>query len=162
MDQRCGLLWIDVPERADGSDADFYSLVPVIEKSIGTGAGSCAAERFSSALLQKSIAENADESAAFPSQNTHIFIEGDNYPALKCLCESRRGKIDAIYIDPPYNTGSDFTYTDSRFLRRLPDGSFAGKNDPARHSAWLSFMSRACACARTFERTRLHFYFDRR
>ena len=148
MDQRCGLLWIDVPERADGSDASQFSLVPVIEKSIGTDAAGFAADRFSPALPQKSIAENADESAAFPSKNAHIFIEGDNYPALKCLCKSRREKIDAIYIDPPYNTGSDFTYNDSRFLRRLPDGSFAGKNDPARHSAWLSFMSRRLALAR--------------
>ena len=126
-DQRCGLLWIDVPERADGSDADLYSLVPVPEKA---------------------IFENADKGAASSSQSAHIFIEGDNYPALKCLCKSRRNAIDAIYIDPPYNTGSDITYNDSRFLRRLPDGSLISKNDSARHSAWLSFMSRRLELAR--------------
>ena len=126
-DQRCGLVWIDVPERADGSDAEHYSLVPVPEKA---------------------IFENADKGAASSSQSAHIFIEGDNYPVLKCLCKSRRNAIDAIYIDPPYNTGSDFTYKDSRFLRRLPDGSLISKNDPARHSAWLSFMSRRLELAR--------------
>ena len=126
-DQRCGLLWIDVPERTDGSDADLYSLVPVLEKT---------------------IFENADKGAASSSQSAHIFIEGDNYPVLKCLCKSRHNAIDAIYIDPPYNTGSGITYNDSRFLRRLPDGAFVRKNDPARHSAWLSFMSRRLELAR--------------
>jgi adenine-specific DNA-methyltransferase len=79
----------------------------------------------------------------------HLFIEGDNYPAMKCLLGEWRGKISLIYTDPPYNTGSgSFTYSDSRFLTRLPDGTRAEKNSPVRHSAWLSFMQRRLAVAR--------------
>jgi len=44
---------------------------------------------------------------------THILIEGDNYHALTCLNYTHKGKIDVIYIDPPYNTGNDgFKYKD--------------------------------------------------
>ena len=58
----------------------------------------------------------------------HLLIEGDNYPVLKKLAEQFTGKINLIYIDPPYNTGNDFTYHDD----------FASGDD--KHSAWLSFM----------------------
>ena len=71
-----------------------------------------------------------------PLQNGHTFIEGDNYPVLKKLYNSYYKKIDLIYIDPPYNTGNDFTYNDD----------FAMGAD--RHSAWLSFMSRRLKAAR--------------
>lgn len=43
----------------------------------------------------------------------NIYIEGDNLDALKLLQETYLGKIKLIYIDPPYNTGSDFIYADS-------------------------------------------------
>ena len=62
--------------------------------------------------------------------DTHLFLEGDNYPVLKKLADDFTGKINLIYIDPPYNTGNDFTYNDN----------FAAGED--RHSAWLSFMQR--------------------
>ena len=42
----------------------------------------------------------------------NIYIEGDNLDALKLLQETYLGKIKMIYIDPPYNTGSDFVYED--------------------------------------------------
>ena len=74
---------------------------------------------------------------------THILIEGDNYHALTCLNYTHRNKIDVIYLDPPYNTGSDgFTYKDKRFLEEYPDGTPIPKNHPLRHSAWLSFMQK--------------------
>lgn len=51
--------------------------------------------------------------------------------------------MDVIYIDPPYNTGSDgFTYKDKRFLDKYPDGTQLPKNHPLRHSSWLSFMDK--------------------
>jgi adenine-specific DNA-methyltransferase len=51
---------------------------------------------------------------------------------LKLLEKTHKGKIDVIYIDPPYNTGNtDFAYEDSKI----------GKDDGYRHSKWLSFMS---------------------
>ncbi len=63
---------------------------------------------------------------------THILIEGDNYHALTALNYTHAGKIDVIYIDPPYNTGNkDFVYNDR----------FVDKEDAYRHSKWLSFMA---------------------
>ena len=43
----------------------------------------------------------------------NLYIEGDNLEVLKLLQESYLGKIKMIYIDPPYNTGSDFVYKDN-------------------------------------------------
>ncbi len=63
---------------------------------------------------------------------TNILIEGDNYHALSVLNYTHRGKIDVIYIDPPYNTeNNDFKYNDT----------FIDKNDNYRHSKWISFMN---------------------
>lgn len=45
----------------------------------------------------------------------NIYIEGDNLDALKLLQETYLGKVKMIYIDPPYNTGSDFVYDDDFF-----------------------------------------------
>ena len=74
---------------------------------------------------------------------THILIEGDNYHALTCLNYTHKEKIDLIYIDPPYNTGSDgFRYRDKRVLETFPDGTEVPKDHPLRHSYWLSFMSK--------------------
>ncbi|MDP5038881.1 MAG: hypothetical protein NWP80_00365, partial [Candidatus Gracilibacteria bacterium] len=55
---------------------------------------------------------------------TNIIIEGDNYHSLSCLKYTHSGKIDVIYIDPPYNTGKDFIYNDR----------FVDKEDTYRHS----------------------------
>ena len=69
----------------------------------------------------------------------HILIEGDNLEALATLAYTHEGKIDVIYIDPPYNTGNkDFIYNDS----------YVDKEDSYRHSKWLSFMSRRLKIAR--------------
>lgn len=63
----------------------------------------------------------------------NFIIEGDNLASLKLLEKTRRGAIDLIYIDPPYNTGkNDFAY----------DDSFVDENDTFRHSKWLSFMEK--------------------
>lgn len=69
----------------------------------------------------------------------HILIEGDNLEALTALAYTHEGKIDVIYIDPPYNTGNkDFVYNDS----------FVDKEDSYRHSKWLSFMSKRLRIAK--------------
>ena len=66
-------------------------------------------------------------------KSTNILIEGDNYHALSVLNYTHKGKIDFIYIDPPYNTGNeDFKYNDK----------FVDREDAYRHSKWLSFMAR--------------------
>jgi len=80
---------------------------------------------------------------------THILIEGDNYHSLTCLNYTHKNKIDLIYIDPPYNTGSDgFRYKDKRVLDKYPDGSEVPKDHPLRHSYWLSFMSKRLELAK--------------
>lgn len=61
----------------------------------------------------------------------NFLIEGDNLASLKLLEKTHKGKIDFIYIDPPYNTGSpDFKY----------DDTIVAKEDSFRHSKWISFM----------------------
>lgn len=66
----------------------------------------------------------------------NILIEGDNYHALSVLNYTHKGKIDIIYIDPPYNTGSEnFIYNDNRYVTVQED-------DPYKHSKWLSFIRR--------------------
>ena len=68
----------------------------------------------------------------------NFLIEGDNLASLQLLEKTHKGKIDIIYIDPPYNTGrKDFIY----------DDSFVDINDTFRHSKWLSFMERRLYCS---------------
>ena len=74
-----------------------------------------------------------------PNAPNHIIIEGDNLEALSALAYTHEGKIDVIYIDPPYNTGKkDFIYNDS----------FVDHEDTYRHSKWLSFMSKRLRIAK--------------
>ena len=62
----------------------------------------------------------------------NFLLEGDNLHSLKLLEKTHKGKVDVIYIDPPYNTGNkDFIYNDE----------FVGREDSFRHSTWLSFLS---------------------
>lgn len=69
----------------------------------------------------------------------HILIEGDNLETLTALSYTHAGKIDVIYIDPPYNTGNkDFIYNDS----------FVDKEDGYRHSKWLTFMDKRLKIAK--------------
>lgn len=66
-----------------------------------------------------------------PDQGTNLIIEGDNYHALSVLNYTHAGKIDVIYIDPPYNTGAaDWKY----------NNDYIDINDMFRHSKWLSMM----------------------
>jgi len=67
-----------------------------------------------------------------PLKPTNILIEGDNYHALSVLNYTHQGKVDVIYIDPPYNTGAkDWRY----------NNDYVDKNDTYRHSKWLSMMN---------------------
>lgn len=69
----------------------------------------------------------------------NLLIEGDNYHSLAVLNFTHQCKIDVIYIDPPYNTGNkDFIYNDK----------FIDKEDPFRHSKWLSFMEKRLRLAK--------------
>ena len=69
----------------------------------------------------------------------NFLIEGDNLASLQLLEKTHKGKIDLIYIDPPYNTGNrDFIY----------DDAFVDKTDLFSHSKWLSFIERRLRLAK--------------
>jgi len=69
----------------------------------------------------------------------NIIIEWDNFHSLSALSYTHKGKIDVIYIDPPYNTwNKDFIYNDR----------FVDKEDSYRHSKWLSFMNKRLKLAK--------------
>ncbi len=70
---------------------------------------------------------------------TNLLIEGDNYHALSVLNYTHKGKIDVIYIDPPYNTkNKDFIYNDK----------IVDPEDSFKHSKWLSFMEKRLMLAK--------------
>ena len=123
---RYGLVWEDVPE---AFEKDAEHKIPILEE-----------------VKDKAI-KNDD------GKPTHILIEGDNYHALQCLNYTHRGKVDVIYIDPPYNTGATdgqdpFIYRDKRVLDKFPNGKSVPKDSPLRHSYWLSFMSKRLELAK--------------
>lgn len=76
--------------------------------------------------------DNARKIVADKQAPYNFLLEGDNLHSLKLLEKTHKGKIDVIYIDPPYNTGAkDWKY----------NNDFVDSNDTFRHSKWLSFMS---------------------
>ena len=70
---------------------------------------------------------------------TNILIEGDNYHALSVLNYTHQGKVDVIYIDPPYNTGNKSWKYNNQYVE---------KDDAYKHSKWLSFMSKRLRLAK--------------
>jgi adenine-specific DNA-methyltransferase len=68
----------------------------------------------------------------------HSVINAENYHALEALLFTHEGRIDAIYIDPPYNTGSEWIYNDN----------YVAADDLYKHSKWLAFMERRLVLAR--------------
>ena len=101
-----GLVWEDTTENAY---EDLRTEVPVMYED-----------------KSKAIINGSD----YPN---HVIIEGENLKALTDLCYTHAGKIDVIYIDPPYNTGNkDFVYNDQ----------FIERENSYKHSKWLSFISR--------------------
>ena len=108
-----GLVWEDKPEAVEDK---MQEELPVLKE-----------------VKERAIISDA------PDAPNHILIEGDNLEALTTLAYTHEGKIDVVYIDPPYNTGNkDFVYNDS----------YVDKEDSYRHSKWLSFMSRRLKIAK--------------
>lgn len=83
-------------------------------------------------VLDKAISKAGND------EPTHLLIEGDNYHSLSVLNYTHAGKIDVIYIDPPYNKDKEFIYNDN----------YVDKEDSFRHSKWLSFMSKRLTLAK--------------
>lgn len=99
------------------------------------------------------------------SENKHsenVYISGDNLDALKHLLKSYAGQVKCIYIDPPYNTGTDgfvyndrFSFTSEQLQKRLSVDEEEAKRildmtsrGSSTHSAWLMFMSPRLQLAR--------------
>mgnify|MGYP000020588725 FL=1 len=84
-------------------------------------------------LVSTGKVENGDD------KPYHTVINGENYHALKALTFTHKGKIDAIYIDPPYNSGArDWKY----------NNDYVESEDNYRHSKWLAFMERRLLIAK--------------
>lgn len=81
------------------------------------------------------------EIAARPGAGYNFLLEGDNLHSLYLLEKTHKGKIDVIFIDPPYNTGgkNDFIY----------DDCIVDSNDAFRHSKWCSFISKRLNIAKS-------------
>lgn len=110
--KKYGLIWEEHEERVD---IEMLTKVPVFSE---------AQDR--EILCNKDVPYN-------------FLLEGDNLHSLKLLEKTHKGKIDVIYIDPPYNTGNkDFVY----------DDAFVDALDGFRHSKWLSFISERLRIAR--------------
>lgn len=115
--KKYGLVWEDKPEEVE---EQLRENLPVLKE-----------------VKEKAILAPAE--ALEGEAPNHILIEGDNLHALTALTFTHEGKIDVIYIDPPYNTGNkDFKYNDT----------FVDKEDSYRHSKWLSFMDKRLRIAK--------------
>lgn len=100
----------------------------------------------------KTLRAQPEESVNF-EKSENLFITGDNLEALKLLQESYLGKIDMVYVDPPYNTGDDFVYKDNFRKDQVSSDIAEGaidengnrliKNEKSSgryHSDWLTMM----------------------
>jgi adenine-specific DNA-methyltransferase len=87
---------------------------------------------------------HADKGVGEPSLDGNLVIHGDNLHALKALLPMYAGKVDCIFIDPPYNTGhEDWSYNDnvnSPMIKQWLDDNPVGEDDTLRHDKWMSMM----------------------
>ena len=85
--------------------------------------------------------DTSREIAALPDGDYNFLLEGDNLHSLYLLEKTHKGRIDVIFIDPPYNTGSknDFIY----------DDCIVDSNDTFRHSKWCSFIYKRLCIAKS-------------
>lgn len=112
--QKLGLVWRDIPEDVE---TRLRAEIPVL-------------------IHEKEL----DVPGAVPSDQAHILIEGDNLHALHVLQATHRSRVDVIYIDPPYNTGSKSWMYNNNYI---------DKDDAFRHSKWLSFMNKRLILAKS-------------
>ena len=140
------------PEVVDGDEAYEFTWV-----------GKKAAIVEANKPIRKTLRPCVEESKDW-NTTENLYIEGDNLEVLKLLQESYLGKVKMIYIDPPYNTGSDrFVYPDSYMMGadEYEDGigfydengnrNFMENNssDPRFHSKWCSMVYQRLMLARS-------------
>lgn len=134
----------------DKNAARLLSFVTELEKEVGSKKYGLVFEEHKERVdieLEENIPVLKENGKRFIDNGgeMNFLIEGDNLAALKLLEKTHRGKVDLIYIDPPYNTGNkDFIYNDS----------FVDKNDGYRHSKWLSFMEKRLKLAKSLMSSR--------
>lgn len=105
-----------------------------------------------------------DARSVNPNESENLIIEGENLEVLKLLSDSYREQIKCIYIDPPYNTGKDFVYTDNFTEEKKPYWEQTGvtenglkidtntDTDGRFHSNWLNMMYSRLLIARSMLR----------
>ncbi|WP_022822079.1 site-specific DNA-methyltransferase [Hymenobacter norwichensis] len=124
---------------------------PAAERYAFTWSGKTAARQAAFAPTTTTLVPDAARSFQ-PEKGRHAIIEGDNLQVLKLLLGGYRGRVKCIYIDPPYNTGKDFVYSDNYTEDKLPyweqtggiqDGVLTDTNPDTHgryHSDWLSMI----------------------
>ena len=108
------------PEACSEGNIDFDTLIEAIggtpqsdpEEYCFTWAGKTAARKEAEAPPAGAVLRFLREESSEPDTTENMYIEGDNLEALKLLKKEYAGKIRVIYIDPPYNTGSDMIFRD--------------------------------------------------
>lgn len=136
-------------QRSDESKDDQW-IVEKIAKNVATLRGSRSGE-ITTANVEELVVVKPFGDAIYPSLTPlgtlprggskpwHAIINAENYHALHLLLYLYEGKVDCIYLDPPYNTGAqDWTY----------NNRFVDDNDSYRHSKWLSFMDKRLRLAK--------------
>jgi adenine-specific DNA-methyltransferase len=111
---KLSLLYTDAPEQAEAPVADL-----------------CVVAEFRDYIYPGLVSTGKVERGG--EKPFHTVINGENFHALEALTFTHRGKVDAIYIDPPYNSGA----TDWKY-----NNNYVEKDDLYRHSKWLAFMER--------------------
>lgn len=90
------------------------------------------------------LVAHADKGIGDARLDDNLIIHGDNLHALKALLPIYAGKVDCIFIDPPYNTGNEgWSYNDnvnSPMLREWLDGNPIAIDDGLRHDKWAAMM----------------------
>lgn len=122
--KKYGLVWEDKPEAVEDQ---LRKQLPVLRE-----------------VKERAIINDNEENKGKESKQdnpNHILIEGDNLHALTSLTFTHEGKVDLIYIDPPYNTGkeNEFRFNDKWIL----------KENPFKHSMWLNFMTKRLKMAKS-------------
>jgi len=131
--KKYGLVWEDKPEAVEEQLRQYLPVLKEVKEKRILAKDIEVAENAATELFVK---EKKFSNSPAPN---HILIEGDNLHALTALTFTHEGKVDIIYIDPPYNTGNkDFKYNDV----------FVDKEDSYRHSKWLSFMEKRLKVAK--------------
>lgn len=140
------LAFLDTLKKKNAEDDDTLRAIGEIENELNSKKYGLVWEKHEEAVDVKMkdyipvfTEDHEREISAAPGEDYNFLLEGDNLHSLKLLEKTHKGKIDVIYIDPPYNTGhQDFIYNDA----------FVDQNDGFLHSKWLSFMYERLASAK--------------